>query len=249
MRKFDLLSLSGLTVAIVAVLLGQYLEGGSVTSLLNGPAILIVVGGSIGATMLQSPLPVFVRAMAMLVWVIRPPQFQAEAQMKEIIKWAQLARREGLLGLEDVVETVRNAYARKGLQLVIDGNDPETIRETLELDAMARERHDMNAAKVIDGMGGYAPTLGILGAVLGLIEVMNNLSDPARLGQGIAVAFVATVYGVGLANLVFIPAANKLKALVREESRLKELVTVGIMAIAAGDNPRVVEARLQGLIV
>lgn len=249
MRKFDLLSLSGLTVAIVAVLLGQHLEGGSVTSLLNGPAILIVVGGSIGATMLQSPLPVFVRAMAMLVWVIRPPQFQAEAQMKEIIKWAQLARREGLLGLEDVVETVRNAYARKGLQLVIDGNDPETIRETLELDAMARERHDMNAAKVIDGMGGYAPTLGILGAVLGLIEVMNNLSDPARLGQGIAVAFVATVYGVGLANLVFIPAANKLKALVREESRLKELVTVGIMAIAAGDNPRVVEARLQGLIV
>lgn len=249
MRKFDLLSLSGLTVAIVAVLLGQHLEGGSVTTLLNGPAILIVVGGSIGATMLQSPLPVFVRAMAMLVWVIRPPQFQAEAQMKEIIKWAQLARREGLLGLEDVVETVRNAYARKGLQLVIDGNDPETIRETLELDAMARERHDMNAAKVIDGMGGYAPTLGILGAVLGLIEVMNNLADPARLGQGIAVAFVATVYGVGLANLVFIPTANKLKALVREESRIKELVTVGIMAIAAGDNPRVVEARLQGLIV
>lgn len=249
MRKFDLLSLSGLTVAIVAVLLGQHLEGGSVTTLLNGPAILIVVGGSIGATMLQSPLPVFVRAMAMLVWVIRPPQFQPEAQMKEIIKWAQLARREGLLGLEDVVETVRNAYARKGLQLVIDGNDPETIRETLELDAMARERHDMNAAKVIDGMGGYAPTLGILGAVLGLIEVMNNLADPARLGQGIAVAFVATVYGVGLANLVFIPTANKLKALVREESRIKELVTVGIMAIAAGENPRVVEARLQGLMV
>ena len=249
MRKFDLLSLSGVTVAIVAVLLGQHLEGGSVTTLLNGPAILIVVGGSIGATMLQSPLPVFVRAMAMLVWVIRPPQIQAEAQMREIIKWAQLARREGLLGLEDVVETVRNAYARKGLQLVIDGNDLETIRETLELDAMARERHDMNAAKVIDGMGGYAPTLGILGAVLGLIEVMNNLADPARLGQGIAVAFVATVYGVGLANLVFIPTANKLKALVREEARLKELVTVGIMAIAAGDNPRVVEARLQGLIV
>jgi len=185
----------------------------------------------------------------MLVWVIRPPQIRPEAQMKEIIKWAQLARREGLLGLEDVVEGVRDAYARKGLQLVIDGNDPETIRETLELDAMARERHDMNAAKVIDGMGGYAPTLGILGAVLGLIQVMNNLADPARLGEGIAVAFVATVYGVGLANLVFIPAANKLKALVREQSRLKELVTVGIMSIAAGDNPRVVESRLQGLIV
>ncbi len=249
MKKFDLLSLSGVTVAIIAVLLGQHLEGGSVTTLLNGPAILIVVGGSIGATMLQSPLPVFVRAMSMLVWVIRPPQIAAEAQMKEIIRWAQLARREGLLGLENVVESVRDVYARKGLQLVIDGNDPETIRETLELDAMTRERHDLNAAKVIDGMGGYAPTLGILGAVMGLIQVMNNLADPAMLGQGIAVAFVATVYGVGLANLVFIPTANKLKALVREESRLKELVTVGVMAIAAGDNPRVVEARLQGLIL
>jgi chemotaxis protein MotA len=249
MKNFDLLSLSGVTVALVAVLLGQHLEGGSVVTLLNGPAILIVVGGSIGATMLQSPLPVFVRAMSMLVWVIRPPQMQAEKQMKEIVRWAQLARREGLLGLEEVVETVRDAYARKGLQLVIDGNDPETIRETMELDAMARERHDMNAAKVIDGMGGYAPTLGILGAVMGLIEVMNNLADPAMLGQGIAVAFVATVYGVGLANLVLIPAANKLKALVREQARHKELVTVGIMAIAAGDNPRTVEARLQGLIV
>ena len=248
MRKFDLLSLGGVTVAIVAVLLGQHLEGGSIISLLNGPAILIVVGGSIGATMLQSPLPTFVRAMTMLVWVVRPPTIRAEAQMREIVKWAQLARREGLLGLEDVVESVRDAYARKGLQLVIDGNDPEAIRETLELDAMARERRDMNAAKVIDGMGGYAPTLGILGAVMGLIQVMNNLADPAMLGQGIAVAFVATVYGVGLANLVFLPAANKLKALVREESRFKELVTVGILAIATGDNPRMVELRLQGLL-
>ena len=249
MKKFDLLSLSGVTVAIVAVLLGQHLEGGRIGALLNGPAILIVVGGSIGATMLQSPLPVFVRAMAMLVWVVRPPQMGSEPQMREIIRWAQVARREGLLGLEGVVENVRDAYARKGLQLVIDGNDAESIRETLELDALARERRDMNAAKVIDGMGGYAPTLGILGAVMGLIQVMNNLADPAMLGQGIAVAFVATVYGVGLANLVFLPAANKLKALVREEARFKELVIIGIMSIAAGDNPRVVESRLQGLIV
>ncbi len=248
MKNFDMLSLSGVVVAIAAVLLGQHLEGGSILSLLNGPAILIVVGGSIGATMLQSPLPTFIRAMNMLVWVVRPPVFRAEAQMREIVKWAQLARREGLLGLEDVVESVRNPYARKGLQLVIDGNDPESIRETLELDAMSRERRDMNAAKVIDGMGGYAPTLGILGAVMGLIQVMNNLADPAMLGQGIAVAFVATVYGVGLANLVFLPAANKLKALVREESRFKELVTVGILAIATGDNPRMVEMRLQGLL-
>jgi chemotaxis protein MotA len=249
MKKLDLLSLTGITVAICAVLLGQHLEGGQIAALVNGPAILIVVGGSIGATMLQSPLPVFVRAMSMLVWILRPPLVRPEAQMAEIVRWAQLARREGLLGLENVIESVRDDYARKGLQLVIDGNEPETIRETLELDCLARERRDMNAARVIDGIGGYAPTLGILGAVMGLIQVMNNLADPSMLGEGIAVAFVATVYGVGLANLVFIPIANKLKALVREESRLQEILAVGIVAIAAGENPRVVESRLQGLIV
>jgi len=151
--------------------------------------------------------------------------------------------------LDAVVHSVRDAYTRKGLQLVIDGNDPDTVRETLELDLLARERRDLNAARVIDGMGGYAPTLGILGAVMGLIQVMNNLADPALLGQGIAIAFVATVYGVGLANLVFLPIAAKLKALVREETRLQELIALGIVAIAAGDNPRAVEMRLKGLIV
>ncbi len=247
--RYDLLSLSGLTVALCAVLFGQHLEGGSIGTLLNGPAMLIVVGGSIGATMLQSPLPVFVRALNMLIWIVRPPQRMPEAVLQEILRWAQLARREGLLGLERVVEVIEDDYARKGLQLVIDGNDPETIRETLELDCLARERRDLNAARVLDGMGGYAPTLGILGAVMGLIEVMNHLADPSMLGRGIAVAFVATVYGVGLANLVFIPIGNKLKALVREESRVQEMLAVGVAAIAAGENPRVVEGRLQGLIV
>lgn len=246
--RIDLLSLAGIAVALCAVLFGQHLEGGHISTLLNGPAILIVVGGSIGATMLQSPLPVFVRAIGMLAWIVRPPHSEAQALMDEIVRWAQLARREGLLGLERVVNAVDDDYARKGLQLVIDGNDPETIRETLELDCLARERRDMSAARVLDGIGGYAPTLGILGAVMGLIQVMHNLADPAMLGEGIAVAFVATVYGVGLANLVFLPMANKLKALVREETRQQELIAVGIAAIAAGDNPRVVEARLQGLV-
>ncbi len=248
MARVDGLSLAGLTVALCAVLFGQHLEGGQVAALINGPAILIVVGGSIGATMLQSPWPVFMRAMAMLGWVFRPPPLAHAAMVEQIVEWARIARREGLLGLEKIVEDVPDRYARKAVQLVIDGNEPLAIRETLELDCIARERRDLSAARVIDGMGGYAPTLGILGAVMGLIQVMNNLADPARLGEGIAVAFVATVYGVGLANLVLIPAANKLKALVREQSRLQELVAVGVVAIAEGENPRVVEARLQGLV-
>ena len=244
----DLLSVVGILIALSAIVVGQYLEGGHVSMLLNGPAILIVVGGTVGATMVQSPLPVFVRSMRMLKWIVVPPQRRMDKTMNDLVRWSKVARREGLLGLENLVEAVPSAYARKGLQLLIDGNEPETIRETLELDSLARESRDLQAAQVLDGMGGYAPTLGILGAVIGLIHVMNNLSDPARLGQGIAVAFVATIYGVGLANLMFIPAGNKLKALIREETREQEMIMVGVVAIAEGENPRVVQARVQGLV-
>ena len=247
MNRFDLLSFGGLVVALGAVALGQHLEGGQLSALFNGPAILIVVGGSIGATMLQSPMPVFVRAMRMVGWVFRPPHLHDDVIVRDILKWADLSRREGLLGLEKVIDRVGDRYARKGLQLLVDGNEPAAIRETLELECISRERRDLSAARVFDGMGGYAPTLGILGAVIGLIQVMNNLADPARLGEGIAVAFVATVYGVGLANLVFLPAANKIKSVVRDRSRIEELVAVGIVAIARGEHPQAVEARLQGL--
>ncbi len=244
----DFLSIAGIVVAFAAILLGQYLEGGHVAMLINGPALLIVAGGTIGATMVQSPLPVFMRAMQMLKWVFRPPVWPADQALQEIVNWCRLVRRDGLLGLENVVEAVRYDYARKALQLLLDGNDPLVIRETLHMDCAAREARDLQAAKVLDGMGGYAPTLGILGAVIGLIHVMNNLADPSLLGEGIGVAFVATVYGVGLANLVFLPAATKLKTLVREESRLQEMIAVGVVAIADGENPRVVESRLQGLV-
>ncbi len=244
----DYLSVIGITLAVTAIVVGQHLEGGHISMLVNGPAILIVFGGTIGATMLQSPLPVFVRSMRMLKWIIVPPPRPMQHMLQDLVLWSRMARKDGLLGLENIVEEVRNDYARKGLQLLIDGNEPDVIRETLELDFEAREYRDLQAARVLDGMGGYAPTLGILGAVIGLIHVMNNLADPALLGQGIAVAFVATIYGVGLANLMFLPAGNKLKAIIREESREQEMIVVGMVAIAGGENPRVIEARLQGLV-
>ncbi len=244
----DLLSIFGLLLGLSAVVLGQYLEGGHLAMLVNGPALLIVVGGTLGATMVQSPLPVFTRALRMSSWVFRPPVLPLDAAMKELIHWCRVARRDGLLGLEGIVESVRNPYARKSLQLLIDGNEPMVIRETLQVDSAVREQRDLLAAKVFDSMGGYAPTLGILGAVIGLIHVMNNLSDPSLLGQGIGVAFVATVYGVGLANLVFLPVGTKLRTLVRQETRLEEIIAIGITAIADGENPRVVESRLQGLL-
>ena len=244
----DPLSIVGLLLGLSAVVVGQYLEGGTLAMLINGPALLIVVGGTLGATMVQSPTHVFVRALRMSGWVLRPPALPLDAAMKELLNWCRVARRDGLLGLEGIVESVRNPYARKALQLLIDGNEPLVIRETLQIDTAVREQRDLLAAKVFDGMGGYAPTLGILGAVIGLIHVMNNLSDPSMLGQGIGVAFVATVYGVGFANLVFLPIGTKLRALVREETRLEEMIAIGITAIADGENPRVVESRLQGLL-
>ena len=244
----DVLSLCGIALAFAAVLFGQYLEGGQLATLFNGPALLIVLGGTLGATMLQSPFAVFSRALRISVWVVKPPRQSLEGALEDLINWCRIARREGLLGLEAVVDSVQHNFARKALQMLIDGNDPEVIRETLHLDSVTREQRDVQAAKVFDSMGGYAPTLGILGAVMGLIHVMNHLTDPALLGRGIGVAFVATVYGVAFANLVFLPVGAKLRAVTRSETRLEEMITIGITAIADGENPRVIESRLQGLL-
>ncbi len=244
----DPLTIMGLLIAVSAILAGQHLEGGSIASLVNGPALLIVAGGTLGAAMVQSPLPVFMRSMRMLVWIVRPPAPPITATLEQLVEWGHIARKDGLLGLEKLVEHAEDLFTRKGLQLLVDGNEPQTIRDMLELDIGAREHAEMQAARVFDGMGGYAPTIGIIGAVMGLIHVMGNLSDPARLGGGIAVAFVATIYGVALANLFLIPAANKLKTLIHEQSRYQEMIAEGIVAIAEGENPRIIATRLQGLV-
>lgn len=244
----DVLSLVGLTVGLGAILLGQHLEGGHIGSLLNGPAILIVLGGTLGAVMLQSPLDTFMRSMRMAAWVLFPPTVPAQQAIERIVGWSQVARKEGLLGLESMAEEEADAFAQKGLQLLVDGSEPETIRSTLEVDLGAREARDLQAAKVFEGMGGYAPTIGIIGAVMGLIHVMGNLADPSKLGGGIAVAFVATIYGVGLSNLVFLPAANKLKSVVSAQAQYREMIIEGIVAIAEGENPRNIETRLLGYL-
>ncbi len=245
---FDPLSIVGLALALVAILAGQYLEGGSATALVNGPALLIVGGGTLGAVMVQSPLPVFLRAIRMLPWIVLPPVPPMQAMLESLVEWGRVARKDGLLGLENLVEDVGDAFARKGLQLLVDGHEPPAIRATLEIDICAREQAEVAGARVFEAMGGYAPTIGIIGAVMGLIHVMGNLSDPSRLGGGIAVAFVATIYGVALANLLLLPAGGKLRALVGTQSRYQELITEGIVAIAEGENPRIIEARLRGLL-
>ncbi len=247
-RRLDPLSLFGLLFGCFAVSLGQSLEGGHLGSLLNLPALVIVVGGTLGAVMLQVPFAVFVNALKRAKWVLSPPPDRAADLADRLVGWAELVRRSGHLALEDVLERESDRYLRKGLQLVVDGADAETLRECLERELETEEIAELQAARVYESMGGYAPTVGILGAVLGLIQVMENLSDPSRLGEGIAAAFVATVYGVGLANLLLLPYANKLKGIVRSRSRARELAIDGLVAIAEGENPRKIRQKLSGYL-
>ena len=224
------------------------LEGGSVGSLSQPTALLIVLGGTVGAVMLQSPYATFVRGIKMVRWIWYPPVVNYQQLIKQVSGWSQVSRREGLLALEGVMTQLKDDFAKKGLQLLVDGAEPERLREVLEVQISTYEEEMRQSARIWEAAGGYSPTIGILGAVMGLIHVMENLSDPSKLGAGIAVAFVATIYGVGLANLVFLPMANKLKANINRLVVQREMIVDGLVGIANGDNPRIIESRLQGYI-
>ena len=244
----DFLSIVGLILGAAAILVGQYLEGGHISSLMNGPAILIVLGGTFGAVMLQSPFVTFMRGMRMLSWTFVPPKIYNQDAIDKIVSWSNIARKEGLLGLENIEESETDPFTRKGLQLLVDGSEPDNIRGVLDVDIYTKEHHDIQAARIFESMGGYAPTLGIIGAVIGLIQVMGNLSDPSKLGSGIAVAFVATIYGVGSANLIFLPIANKLKNIIHTHVQYREMIVEGMVSIAEGENPRNIETKLLGFL-
>lgn len=244
----DILSIVGLVLAFGSILGGQVLDGGHIGSIMNATALLIVLGGAVGAIMLQTPLPVFMRSLKIASWVFMPPKLAASEAVEKIINWSNIARKEGLLGLEAITETETDPFARKGLQLLVDGSEPEVIRSILDVELEAKAHHDTEAAKVFEGMGGYTPTIGIIGAVMGLIHVMGNLADPSALGSGIAVAFVATIYGVALANLFLLPFAAKLKSLIHNQTQFRIMIVEGIISIAQGENPRNIETKLQGYI-
>ncbi|MDE1194028.1 MAG: flagellar motor protein [Pseudomonas sp.] len=244
----DVLTLIGIILAFVAIIGGNFLEGGHLGALLNGPAALIVLGGTLAACLLQTPMSAFKRAIQIFIWILFPPRIDLAGGIDRVVSWSLTARKEGLLGLESVADSEPDAYSRKGLQLLVDGAEPEAIRSILEVDFMTQESRDIQAAKVFESMGGYAPTVGIIGAVMGLIHVMGNLADPNQLGSGIAVAFVATIYGVASANLILLPVANKLKAVAIRQSRYREMLLEGLLSIAEGENPRSIELKLQGFM-
>lgn len=244
----DFLSILGVIIALGAILGGNAMEGGHIDSLLNGPALVIVVGGTVGAILLQTPLSVFMHAMRLAGTVFFTPKHQIKPAIAKMVGWSNIARKEGLLGLEAAAENEDDLFIRKGMQLLVDGSEPEVIRNILEVELEVGEQHDLQAAKMFESMGGYSPTIGIIGAVMGLIHVMQNLADPSKLGSGIATAFVATIYGVGLANLFLLPFGSKMKALALAKSHYRELIIEGVVSIAEGENPRNIESKLQGFL-
>jgi chemotaxis protein MotA len=244
----DYTTLAGLLVAFAGILCGQLLEGGHAGSLLQLAAFVIVICGTVGAVMVQTQFITFIEGVRMARWALFPPPGDAQPILNRVAAWANTVRREGVLALEGHIGGLRDAFERKGLQLLVDGADAKQIRDILEVEMIGYEERLRRAARVWDAAGGYAPTVGILGAVLGLIHVMENLSDPAKLGSGIAVAFVATVYGVGLANLVFLPIGSKLKSIIAHQMLLREMLTDGLAGVANGDNPRLIRSRMEGYL-
>lgn len=244
----DRLSITGAVLALAALLGGSVLKGAGLSGLWSPAAFVIVIVGTLAAILLQTPMATFMRAMRMFRWVFQPPAHDRVAVIAQIVEWSTTARKQGLLGLEAQVQMQEDAFMRKGLQMVVDGVEPESIRQMLEIDLHGQSSRDLAAAKVFEGMGIYAPTLGIIGAVLGLMAVMKNLADPSKLGHGIAAAFTATIYGIGSANLALLPMASKLKGLVQSQTEEREMIIEGLIAIAQGENPRNIEARLNGYV-
>ena len=236
-------SLAGLLLGVGGILVGQVLEGGHIRSLVQPAAFIIVMVGTVGAVLLQSGRENFVRGLK-LAGAAFAPLPDETALARNIALWSAMARREGFLSLERYMTVESDPFVQQGLRLIIDGADPAIIRELLLQEINAYEARERLAVKVWESAGGYSPTIGILGAVLGLIHVMENLTDPSKLGSGIAVAFVATIYGVGFANLIFLPIGARLRSQLNKEIQKREMLVDAFVGIANSENSRVVEERM-----
>ena len=236
--------LIGMAFALFCILLGNLLEGGHLGSVVGGPAALIVVGGTIGAVMVQYPMSTLLAAVRAAGATFKKPTQDGHKLIDEIVDYANRARRDGILALEKIAASASDPYLSKALMMAIDGVDSTTLRETMEITISKQEEHGEDAAKAFEAAGGYSPTVGIIGAVLGLIHVMSNLSDIAAVGEGIAGAFVATIYGVAVANIIFLPIGGRIKLRLRDEITMKELMLVGVLAIQEVMNPKLVRERL-----
>lgn len=244
----DPASLAGVGIAFGFIFLAQIMEGGSPASIMLVPPLLLVFGGTVGAAMAGGILRDVTGAGGQLKRAFTGKPADPGNLVDTVVKMAERARREGLLALEDAAKEIAHPFLRKGLMLAIDGTDPEELNEILHAEVDAKRKADRSGAKIFTDMGGYSPTIGIIGTVMGLIHVLENLAEPEKLGHLIAGAFVATLWGVLTANVLWLPLGNRLKRLSEIECEQMELAIEGIMAIQAGANPRLVAQRLKSLL-
>ena len=244
----DLATILGIAIALGGILIGQAIEGGSLLQIIQPTAGLIVFGGTLGATMIGFPMSVIKQAAADFLYVIKEDSIQPNAVIDQVIKFTNKARREGIISLEKDASTIEDEFFRKAIMMAVDGSEPKELRQTMEVELQYMEERGEQSAKVYEAAGGYAPTIGIIGAVLGLIVVMQHLDNIEEVGKGIAVAFVATIYGVASANIIFLPAAAKLKAKHRKRMIIKEMMLEGTLGILEGQNPRLIEGKLTSFL-
>lgn len=235
-------------MAVVGILAGLMLEGGKLAQILQPTAAMIVFGGTIGAVMVQFPLPVVSEAAKQLVTVFFVRSRNANDSVQQLVGYANKARKEGIVALDQDLASIEDAFLKKSLMLAVDGTEPQELRKIMELELDNQAEQEDHIPKVFESAGGFAPTVGIIGAVLGLIQVMQHLENITEVGRGIAVAFVATIYGVGSANLFFLPVAGKLKIRLREGQIVKEMMLEGVVSILEGMNPRMLETKLLGYL-
>ncbi|HKK00956.1 MAG TPA: flagellar motor protein [Desulfuromonadales bacterium] len=244
----ELATVIGLIVGFSAIIGGQLMEGGHIGALLQSTAAIIVLGGTTGATLVSFPMKTVIQAVKDVAKAFFPPKNDPEQIIRDIVRYAQQARKDGLISLEKEAQAAKNPLMQKGITLVVDGTDPQTFRDMMDIELASFEEHAKASAEVFEAAGGFAPTIGIIGAVLGLIHVMENLSDASKLGAGIAVAFVATIYGLMTANIVCIPLSTKLKHMVKEELMCKEMIVEGIHGIQNGVSHHFIEQRLRAFL-
>lgn len=247
-RRLDFASVAGLVVAFGGIIGGLVLEGGRISDIAQITAAIIVLAGTLGAVMVTSPMSALIDAARGLLDVFVEEKIEPNAAIEEIMTHATKARKSSIVSLEDDLESVEDDFLRKALSLAVDGLDLRQLREMMEMEIAQKEHHQERAAKVFESAGGYAPTIGIIGAVLGLIQVMKHLENIDEVGRGIAVAFVATVYGVAAANLFFLPSANKLKARARQDATSKELLLEGVCSMVEGMNPKLIRVKLEAFV-
>ena len=244
----DKATLTGIFLAVGGITVGLMLEGGNLGQVLQPTAAMIVFGGTIGAVLIQFPLGVVRNAVRRLAHIFLEPAENAHAMISTLVQFAKQARREGIVSLDRDLPSVKDAFLRRSLMLAIDGTEPQELRKIMEFELDSQEEQDEKIPQVFESAGGFSPTIGIIGAVLGLIQVMQHLDKIDEVGKGIAVAFVATIYGVGAANLFFLPAAGKLKIRIRDEQVIRELTLEGVISILEGMNPHMLESKLLGFL-